>query len=61
VVKKVVYAKIDRPAGIVNFVLPAEPDDVLNEWSFKAHHLLDLVVKADHLIAKEALLYQLKH
>ena len=30
---KTIYAKIDRPARLVNFAKPRDADDVLNEWS----------------------------
>lgn len=32
-VEKMVYAKIDRPAGAVSFQQPLRGDAVLNEWS----------------------------
>ncbi|BGP38998.1 proteasome regulatory particle subunit [Rhodotorula kratochvilovae] len=53
VTSKTVYAKIDRPAGIVSFVKPKRGDEVLNEWSSDVHKLMGLVEKSCHLIAKE--------
>ncbi|GAA5955004.1 hypothetical protein JCM3765_003159 [Sporobolomyces pararoseus] len=53
VTSKTVYAKIDRPAGIVNFVKPKKGDEVLNEWSSDVGKLMGLIEKSCHLIAKE--------
>ncbi|CAI8038716.1 26S proteasome non-ATPase regulatory subunit 12 [Geodia barretti] len=33
VIKKTIYARIDRPAGVVNFREVKDPNEVLNEWS----------------------------
>ncbi|GAA6060921.1 hypothetical protein JCM10212_003955 [Sporobolomyces blumeae] len=53
VVSKTVFAKIDRPAGIVSFVKPKKGDEVLNEWSSDVGKLMGLIEKSCHLIAKE--------
>jgi len=53
VTSKTVYAKIDRPAGIVDFVKPKKGDEVLNEWSSDVGKLMGLIEKSCHLIAKE--------
>ena len=53
VVKKTIFARIDRPAGIISFVKPKESVTVLNDWSNSIHSLLGLVVKTNHLITKE--------
>ncbi|GAA5986443.1 hypothetical protein JCM11641_001002 [Rhodosporidiobolus odoratus] len=53
VTSKTVYAKIDRPAGIVSFVKPKTGDEVLNEWSSDVGKLMGLIEKSCHLIAKE--------
>ncbi|GAA5894886.1 hypothetical protein JCM6882_008233, partial [Rhodosporidiobolus microsporus] len=53
VTSQTVYAKIDRPAGIVSFVKPKTGDEVLNEWSSDVGKLMGLVEKSCHLIAKE--------
>ncbi|ORY91686.1 hypothetical protein BCR35DRAFT_286656 [Leucosporidium creatinivorum] len=50
---KTVYAKIDRPAGIVSFKAPRTGDQVLNEWSSDVGKLMGLIEKSCHLIAKE--------
>ncbi|KAK0524645.1 proteasome regulatory particle subunit [Tilletia horrida] len=49
----IVYAKIDRPAGIVNFERKRTHEDVLNAWSRDMEKLLDLVERTNHLVARE--------
>ncbi|SGY27386.1 BQ5605_C008g05237 [Microbotryum silenes-dioicae] len=49
---KTVYAKIDRPAGIVSFQAPKSGDEVLNEWSSDVGKLMGLIEKSTHLIQK---------
>ena len=39
-VAKMVFAKIDRPAGVVSFVEPKSTDRVLNEWSSDVNKLM---------------------
>jgi 26S proteasome regulatory subunit N5 len=53
VVHKTVYAKMDRPNGIVSFRKPQDPTDVLQAWSSEATQLMNLVDRATHLIEKE--------
>ncbi|GAA5927893.1 uncharacterized protein JCM15063_006028 [Sporobolomyces koalae] len=53
VTSKTVYAKIDRPAGVVDFVRPKKGDEVLNDWSSDVGKLMGLIEKSCHLIAKE--------
>lgn len=50
VTSKMIYAKIDRPAGIVNFRAAKEPDEVLNEWASNINKLMGLVEHSKHLI-----------
>jgi len=57
VTSKAVYAKIDRPNGVVSFVKPQDPEQVLNEWSDKISSLLDLLEKTNHLIQRERMVY----
>lgn len=52
VTSKTVYAKIDRPAGVVSFLKPKSGDEVLNEWSSDVGKLMGLIEKSCHLIAK---------
>lgn len=53
VVSQTVYAKIDRPAGIVDFQRPKSRDTVLNEWSSDVGKLMGLIEKSCHLIQRE--------
>lgn len=52
VTETVVKAKIDRPAGIVDFTPKKNPDEVLNAWSGDLGKMLDLIEKTSHLINK---------
>eukprot|EP01028_Stygiella_incarcerata_P003577 TRINITY_DN1732_c0_g1_i1.p1 TRINITY_DN1732_c0_g1~~TRINITY_DN1732_c0_g1_i1.p1 ORF type:complete len:477 (-),score=136.80 TRINITY_DN1732_c0_g1_i1:181-1485(-) len=47
------YARIDRPVGIVSFEKDSDPDDVLNEWSSRIDEALELLEKCTHLISRE--------
>jgi 26S proteasome regulatory subunit N5 len=60
VTAKTIYARIDRPAGIVNFAKPRDADDVLNEWSWNMKSLLGLLERIDHLITKEEMMARIK-
>jgi 26S proteasome regulatory subunit N5 len=60
VTSKTVYAKIDRPAGIVSFEKKRSPDEVLNEWSGNMKGLLGLLERIDHLITKEEMMAGIK-
>lgn len=59
VVHKAVYAKIDRPAGIIVFGGSQAPDSILNEWSTNTSKLLDLVEKSCQQIQKESMQYKI--
>ncbi|XP_057311225.1 26S proteasome non-ATPase regulatory subunit 12-like [Hydractinia symbiolongicarpus] len=59
VTSKTVFAKIDRPAGIVVFRPPKEAGDTLNEWSRDISELMNLLNKTTHLITKEKMVHQL--
>ncbi|TKA68650.1 hypothetical protein B0A49_05498 [Cryomyces minteri] len=60
VTAKTIYAKIDRPARIVNFAKPRDADDVLNEWSGDMKSLLGLLERIDHLITKEEMMARIQ-
>lgn len=47
------FAKIDRPAGIITFGKKQEPNDVLNAWTEDMNELLGLVEKTCHMIHME--------
>eukprot|EP00698_Gefionella_okellyi_P019949 TRINITY_DN6198_c0_g1_i1.p1 TRINITY_DN6198_c0_g1~~TRINITY_DN6198_c0_g1_i1.p1 ORF type:complete len:465 (+),score=103.02 TRINITY_DN6198_c0_g1_i1:95-1489(+) len=55
-----VYAKIDRPSGIVVFARPKDCNDVLNDWSHNVGKLLTLVEDTCHMINKERMVHQTK-
>jgi 26S proteasome regulatory subunit N5 len=46
VVSGMVWARIDRPSGIVNFRASKSAEDVMNDWSSDMKKLLNLVEKA---------------
>lgn len=48
-----VHAKIDRPAGVVNFEKKKDTAEQLNAWSTDMGQLLNLVEDTSHLIARE--------
>jgi 26S proteasome regulatory subunit N5 len=56
VVKKTIYAKIDRVDGIVSFVPRQDCDEVIDKWSKNVGTLLDLISTTNHLIAKEEMI-----
>lgn len=56
VTSKTIYARIDRPAGVVNFAKSRDADDILNEWSGNVKSLLGLLERVDHLITKEEMM-----
>ena len=60
VTKKTIYARIDRPAGIVTFRQNKDPNEVLNEWSHNLNSLMALVSKTTHLINKEEMVHSIK-
>lgn len=59
VANKTVYARIDRPKGIVLFTPSQDPSQVLNEWSSHLNTLMSLVAKTTHLINKEEMVHTL--
>lgn len=52
VTDKTVYARIDRPAGIVTFKQKKTHYQTLNEWSGDVSKILSLVEKTSHLVSK---------
>lgn len=55
--QKQLVAKIDRPKGIIQFRLPKEPSDVLQDWSDDVSKLLELVETTSHLIQRENMVH----
>lgn len=60
VCSKTVFARIDRPAQIVDFAKPRDVDDILNEWSHNMKSLLGLLERVDHLITKEEMMARIQ-
>lgn len=60
VCSKTVWARIDRPAKLVNFAKPTDVDDTLNEWSHNMKSLLGLLERVDHLITKEEMMARIQ-
>jgi len=58
VVKGTIYAKIDRPLGVVAFRKTETPNDVLNKWSSDIDSLLSLVENTVHLIQREHMVHK---
>jgi len=57
VVSKSIYAKINRPEGVISFSKRKEPADHLNDWGHNIAELLDLVEKTCHLIHRENMVH----
>ena len=55
-----IYARMDRPAGLVVFARPRPATEVLTEWASDLDQVLSLVDKATHLINKELLVHAAK-
>ncbi|XP_044469103.1 26S proteasome non-ATPase regulatory subunit 12 homolog A [Mangifera indica] len=58
VVSKALVAKIDRPKGIVSFMVAKDSNDILNSWATNLEKLLDLVEKSCHQIHKETMVHK---
>lgn len=58
VTKKQVYARIDRPKGIIVFSPPKSANSLLNDWSGDISSLLNLVESTCHLIHKENMIHK---
>ncbi|KNC83284.1 hypothetical protein SARC_04463 [Sphaeroforma arctica JP610] len=53
VTEKMIYARYDRPAGIVSFQKKKEANEVLDKWVSDIDKLMGLVEKTTHLIDLE--------
>jgi len=60
VVKGSIWAKIDRPAGIVVFKKTEHPSDTLNKWNSDIDQLLKIVENTCHLIQRENMVHKAK-
>jgi len=56
---KQVYARIDRPKGIVNFAAPKTPNELLNDWSTDISTLLKMLESTCHLVHKENMVHKI--
>lgn len=61
VVKGVIVAKIDRPAGVIDFQTKKSPVEVLDSWQANLSHLMEKLNKASHLILKEEMIHRHLH
>ncbi|XP_064478635.1 26S proteasome non-ATPase regulatory subunit 12-like isoform X2 [Ornithodoros turicata] len=61
VVGKMVWAKVDRLAGVVSFSQQQDPNEVLNDWSRNLNTLMALLSKTTHLISKEEMIHRHLH
>mmetsp|Transcript_30634 Transcript_30634/g.79550 ORF Transcript_30634/g.79550 Transcript_30634/m.79550 type:complete len:442 (-) Transcript_30634:384-1709(-) len=59
ITKKQVYARIDRPKGIINFQKPKSANSLLNDWSGDISTLLGKLEGACHLIHKENMIHKI--
>ena len=60
VAAKQLFARIDRPRGVVSFEKTQAPAQVLNQWGRDVEQLLDLLETTSHLIQKETMVHALK-
>lgn len=51
------YAKINRPFGVVSFIKPKSENELLNEWSDNINKLLESIETIQHLINKEEMIH----
>ncbi|WVQ83010.1 hypothetical protein IAT38_005148 [Cryptococcus sp. DSM 104549] len=58
VTDKTVYARINRPAGIVDFQQKKDVNAALNAWSGDVSKMLELVEKTSHLVSKEYAMHE---
>ena len=59
VVSKTVTAKIDRPAGVVDFVGKKDASELLNSWAGNIQRVLTLVDQSCHKIHKECMQHKI--
>eukprot|EP01118_Nematostelium_gracile_P000175 TRINITY_DN10169_c0_g2_i1.p1 TRINITY_DN10169_c0_g2~~TRINITY_DN10169_c0_g2_i1.p1 ORF type:complete len:491 (+),score=158.17 TRINITY_DN10169_c0_g2_i1:157-1473(+) len=60
VVSKSIFAKIDRPAGVINFRKRKDANEFLNEWSVNVNNLLDLLERTCHLVHRENMVHKVE-
>lgn len=50
------FARIDRPKGVISFSQPEDANTILNDWSNDTTELLSLMQKTRHMIDRENML-----
>ena len=55
-----IYVQIDRPQGIISFVEPTSPEEVLSDWSSGVGNVLNLLESTCHLINRENMVHNIK-
>ena len=55
-----IYAKMDRPQGLVVFARPRDAAEVLTAWARDLDEVLLLIDKTTHLVSKEVLTHSAK-
>mmetsp|Transcript_2316 Transcript_2316/g.3056 ORF Transcript_2316/g.3056 Transcript_2316/m.3056 type:complete len:444 (+) Transcript_2316:147-1478(+) len=58
VINKSIFAKIDRPNGMVSFKKAQDPNEALNEWGHNINDLLSLLERTCHLIHRENMVHK---
>jgi len=56
---KQLFAKIDRPTGIIVFAKKKDANEMVNAWSSDIDELLAVVEKTTHMINKENMVYKI--
>lgn len=59
VVNKIIFVKVDRLVGIINFQRFKDLNNLLNDWFQKLNLLMFLVNKIMYFIVKEEMIYNL--
>jgi len=54
-----IFAKIDRPAGIICFVKPKPAEGILSDWAGDISNLLSMLDTTSHLINKDLMMHKL--
>jgi len=60
VVNKSIFAKIDRPMGMISFRKRKDANEFLNEWSTNVNNLLGLLEKTCHLVHREHMVHKIE-
>jgi len=58
---KTIFAKIDRPKGIISFKKRQDPNEFLTDWSGNINQLLKLLENTCHLIHRENMVHKIEN